>query len=181
MDFISQIINEVVESVVEERWLPIDENYKVSDLGRVKSFAKCKNGKIMKPIISSNGYFVTQLGRKNQYLIHRLVLQTFLPIDVMKEVNHKNHIKTDNRLCNLEWCSRSENERFKKKHEGCSSQYKGVSWFKSRNKWEASCKIDGKKIHLGRFDDEHDAGRAYNEFVIKNDLQHFTILNDFNL
>jgi hypothetical protein len=181
MDFISQIIDEVVDSVVEERWLPIDENYHVSDLGRVKSFAQCKDGRIMKPTISNNGYFVTRLGRKTQHLIHRLVLQTFLPIDVMKEVNHKNHIKTDNRLENLEWCSRSENERFKKKREGCSSQYKGVYWDKSRNKWEACCKIDGKSNYLGRFDDEHDAGRAYNEFIIKHDLQHFTILNDLSL
>jgi hypothetical protein len=180
MDFISQIIDEVVDSVVEERWLPIDENYHVSDLGRVKSFVKYKDGRIMKPKIKKNGYCELSLssnGVKKSYTVHRLILQAFLPINEIKQVNHKNHIKTDNRLENLEWCNCSENLRFRKKREGCSSQYIGVCWDKQNKKWVASCCINKKRIHIGYFDDERDAARAYNEFVIKHDLQHFTILN----
>jgi hypothetical protein len=178
MDFISQIIDEVVDSVLEERWLPIvgyDGKYEVSDLGRVKSFARYKDGRILKHKIDK-GYLRVELKGKI-YSIHRLVLQAFLPIDEIKQVNHMNHIKTDNRLCNLEWCSPSENLRFRKKREGLSSQYIGVCWFKRDKKWQASCKIDGKLIYIGIFDDEHDAARAYNDFIIKHDLQHFTILN----
>jgi hypothetical protein len=178
MDFISQIIDEVVDSVVEERWLPIvgyEGLYEVSDLGRVKSFARYKDGKILKPTIYG-GYLRVELKDKTNK-IHRLVLQAFLPIDEFKQVNHMNHIKTDNRLCNLEWCSPSENLRFRKKREGLSSQYIGVCWFKRDKKWRASCCIDSKVIHIGYFDDEHDAGRAYNEFIIKHNLQHFTMLN----
>jgi len=166
-----------------ETWLPIveyDGKYEVSDLGRVKSFARYKDGKIIKPLFNKFGYLhvVLSNNEKKQHSIHRLVLQTFLPIDEIKEVNHKNHIKSDNRLCNLEWCFPSENVRFRKKREGLSSQYIGVSWHKSINKWRANCNINKKQNYIGYFDDEKDAGKAYNDFVILHNLQQFVILND---
>ena len=167
---------------MEENWLPIVgyENYEVSDLGRVKNV---KSSRILKPQLNSLGYFHVALWEnknKKQNMIHRLVLQTFLPIVEMKEVNHKNHNKNDNRLENLEWCSRSENQRFKKKRKGLTSKYVGVYWFKNRNKWYSSCRLNGKKVHLGSFDDEREAGNAYNEFIIKHNLQDFVILNDLS-
>jgi hypothetical protein len=162
---------------MEENWLPVVgyENYEVSDLGRVKNI---KTGKILKPTIRKDGYCLTSLGRKNQYLVHRLILLTFLPNDEMEAVNHKNHNKTDNRLCNLEWCSHSENNRFKKKRGGLTSKYVGVCWDKNRNKWDSKCSFNNKTIHFGRFDDEREAAKAYNEFIIKHNLQDFAILND---
>jgi len=184
MDFISQIIDEVIESVVEEEWRPIvgyEGLYEVSDLGRIKSFAQCKDGRIMKPSPNKDGYLNVNLCNKGKkiFKVHRLVLQTFLPIEENKEVNHKNHNKSDNRLCNLEWCSRSENCRFCKKREGCSSQYKGVTWYKRDKKWSAMCRLNGKNVHLGRFDTEEEGAKAYNDFVILKGLQDFVDLNKF--
>lgn len=46
-------------------------------------------------------------------LVHRLVAQAFLPNpQLFSEVNHKNEIKDDNRVENLEWCNRQYNTRY---------------------------------------------------------------------
>jgi len=157
MDFISQIIDEVIESVVEEEWRPIvgyEGLYEVSDLGRIKSFAQCKDGRIMKPSPNKDGYLNVNLCNKGKkiFKVHRLV--------------------------NLRWATHSQNQRFQKKREGCSSQYLGVSrWIGRGKNWKATCNIDGKNIHLGYFDTEEEGAKAYNNFVISKGLQDFVNLN----
>lgn len=44
------------------------------------------------------------------------------------------------------------------------SKYRGVSWHRGKRKWQAQIKAgDGKNTHLGRFDNEDDAARAFND------------------
>lgn len=73
-----------------------------------------KRGKPLKGHIDRCGYYevvFSENGKMKSYLVHRLILETFNPISNMDsyDVNHKNGVKTDNRLENLEWCTRSEN------------------------------------------------------------------------
>jgi hypothetical protein len=42
-----------------------------------------------------------------------------------------------------------------------SSKYRGVSWRKDKSQWEAQIKVAGKLEHLGYFDDEAEAARAF--------------------
>ncbi len=91
-----------------EIWKPIigHENYEVSNLGNVKSL---KKDIILKYRFHHNGYASIALKRKN-YLVHRLVAKAFLEnLEGKTDVNHKNCIKSDNRLENLEWVNKKEN------------------------------------------------------------------------
>lgn len=60
------------------------------------------------------GYILVSLsdrnGRKNNLYLHRLLMTAYVPNPENKgDVNHKNGIKHDNRLENLEWCTRRDN------------------------------------------------------------------------
>jgi hypothetical protein len=48
----------------------------------------------------------------------------------------------------------------KKNKSSFSSQYKGVCWSKRYSKWQANIRYNGKRHHLGYFDDEGEAARA---------------------
>lgn len=86
-------------------------DFLVSNIGNVRNkatgfqykFSFCK------------GYRVANIrykGKQKNVKAHRLVAMAFLPNpDNLPEVNHKNGVKSDNRLENLEWCSRSQNAK----------------------------------------------------------------------
>lgn len=99
-----------------ETWKEItwtNGRYYVSDLGNVMSVGGKKKGKtIMKPRIQNSGYNIVKLfvdGHHITCLVHRLVALAFIGECQGMDVNHKNGNKTDNRVSNLEWCTRKEN------------------------------------------------------------------------
>jgi hypothetical protein len=99
-----------------ERWLPIagfEGVYEVSDLGRVRSFAKSSSGRIRKLSANSQGYVTVDLWRGNVQdtrRLHRIVLETFVgPAPEGTEGCHGNGVRLDNRLSNLRWDTRIEN------------------------------------------------------------------------
>lgn len=86
--------------------------YQVSNHGNVKSFAWGKE-RILKPGRNSGGYLCVVLhaeGMRSTRTVHRLVMEAFVPNEEGKEsINHKNGVKADNHLSNLEWATLSEN------------------------------------------------------------------------
>lgn len=101
------------EELNNEQWKAIDGYnglYEVSSLGRVRS-KHSGEWKVMKPSKNDNGYLLVDLvqgGKRTRKMtrVHRLVAQAFIPNDDSSKtiINHRNEIKSDNRVSNLEWC-----------------------------------------------------------------------------
>lgn len=109
-----------------EIWRPIrgvNDCYYISNLGRVKSGGRWVNHskkgirfvreKILKQYAKPNGYMSIGIYlNKNikTFYVHRLVAINFIDNPLIKgEVNHKDGDKTNNKVCNLEWVTKSEN------------------------------------------------------------------------
>lgn len=95
-----------------EKPIPGFPGYTITDDGKVISY-KMHKPKIMKTWYQHSGYENIKLCKNNityHFLIHRLVAEAFIPNPTgLKEINHKNNNKQDNRVENLEWCDRRYN------------------------------------------------------------------------
>jgi hypothetical protein len=78
-------------------------------------------------------------------------------------VDHINGNGLDNRLDNLRLCTVAENNRNNKNSriKTRKSLYKGVYFRLSEERWTASIGVDGKTVHLGMFETEIEAAKAY--------------------
>lgn len=88
------------------------EDYAVTDQGQIISY-KYSQPRIMKTWFQTSGYENIKLCKENKtyhFLVHRLVAEYFIenPFN-LPEVNHKNKNVKDNRVENLEWCTRLQN------------------------------------------------------------------------
>lgn len=101
-----------------EKWktIPNFSGYEASTLGNIRSLNYKRTGKVkvLKPGLSPDGYLKTMIlddnGKYRSWTIHLFVALAFIgekPDGL--EIDHINGIKTDNRLENLEYVTRSEN------------------------------------------------------------------------
>ena len=98
----------------EEIWVTVDfkPSYEVSNFGRIRN--KNRNG-FLKPwkINNSKGHLCVSLGRKNKYLVHRLVGYCFLGLDINNPnelICHKDDIAKHNFTWNLYVGDKSSNQ-----------------------------------------------------------------------
>jgi len=81
--------------------------------------------------------------------------------------DHINRHGLDNRKQNLRSCTKRENTLNQSAHRGAFSKYKGVYWKKREGRWAACIKSEGVKKHLGYFDSEVNAAKAYDKAAKK--------------
>lgn len=133
--------------------------YQISTTGDVYSIKYGKR-KLMKLRKDKYGYLRVCLckdGKHKHFQVHRLVALAFIPNpDNLPQVNHKNEVKTDNRIENLEWCSAKYNIRYGTGNERRSKtniETQGVKYGKS----VAQYALDGTLI--GIYHSLHEAER----------------------
>lgn len=129
----------------------------------------------------STGYHRLQIGAETWMLYRIIWIYHYGEIPVGKTIDHKDHDKTNNIITNLRLATRSEQNKFQRKRSGCSSQYIGVSWRKRNSKYEVTVNtyFDGIKRpkYLGSYFDEVSAAIARDDYVIKNNLTEWNLLN----
>ena len=132
--------------------------------------------KKLKTFFTRTGYECLKLskdGVKTHPTVHRLVAKAFIPNPLNKsEVNHKDGDKSNNKVSNLEWMTSSENKIHardtglkiynnptKGLKLGKGSQYRNVTYDKSRNRWIASIAHNNKRLGQKRFVSEIEAAK----------------------
>ena len=115
--------------------------YKVSNKGNVFSVERKdsqgqkRGGRTLKPTYHTDGYLKLDLyknGMRKTKTVHRLVADTFIPNpNNYLEINHKDEIKTNNNVANLEWCTSKYNknhgDRTEKARQKLSKRVKAVN------------------------------------------------------
>jgi len=97
-----------------------------------------------------NGY--TEIGIRNKtYKIHRLAFLYMTGLMPEHQVDHINHVKDDNRWCNLRLVTNAENQKNTTRNKNNTSGVLGVNWRKDRSKWRAQIMVDGINKELGSY------------------------------
>lgn len=102
------------------------------------------------------------------YQEHRLIMMLcFGHIPENAEIDHINHVRDDNRLCNLRFVTRSENQRNQSVSSKSTTGVTGVYFSKSRNKFIAQIKVNRQVHYLGCYNTLEEAAAARAEANLK--------------
>lgn len=106
---------------------------------------------------NSQTFYACRARRGKKVFMHRLIANA--PAGLL--VDHIDGNGLNNQKHNLRLCTITQNARNRGPNRNASSRYKGISWSKCCKKWQARIRPNRKTIHLGLFDNEIQAGIAY--------------------
>ena len=115
----------------------------------------------------SHGYIQIMLDRR-VYRAHRLAWLYTHGVWPVRDIDHIDGNKANNQIKNLREATDSENNCNVGLKSNNTTGYKGVHFYKARNRFQAYAKINGKRIHLGYFPTAELASEAYQTFAKAN-------------
>lgn len=106
-------------------------------------------------------WYAVRSENKKRILMHRVIMG--LADNDSRMVDHIDGEGLNDWMANLRVCTNAENQHNQnvKPLGRKTSRYKGVSWRDRDQCWYASIMFNNKSINLGTYDDESDAGAAY--------------------
>ena len=142
------------------------------DTGEILWVKYPKNyNKINKPKIAGrlhySGYRIITLMNKG-VMAHRLIWAVYYNKWPDGSLDHIDGSKSNNSINNLRIATRSQNAYNCGPKKISTSGYKNVQWDKDTNKWRVRVTVNGKRHHIGRFENIDDAVLASNNFMINN-------------
>lgn len=127
-----------------------------------EDFLRVSKFKWSASVYKNNFYAITDIYQKNKKKKIRTGMHRFLMnFPKNKDVDHINGNGLDNRKINLRVCSRSQNSMNRDKSSLNKSGYKGVSWCKAMNSWQACISFNRKTIYLGCYSTPKKAHEIY--------------------
>ncbi len=120
--------------------------------------------------LDTHGYRMVRVGGK-EYRAHRLAWFMTHGAWPPADLDHINHIRSDNRLSNLREATRSENLGNSRMASNNTSGFKGVHLHKASGRWQAYITFNYKRQSLGYFNSPQAAAAAYLEAAKKQFLQ----------
>lgn len=97
-------------------------------------------------------------GKRRAIRLHRIIVRAPQGL----EVDHIDGDGLNNLRANLRICNNIENQHgYQRKPANTSSEFRGVCWHKATGKWLAQIQHNCHRLHIGLFDDEVEAARAF--------------------
>jgi hypothetical protein len=152
-----------VEGVEMKKTIPIDvdrcnELFEYRDGQLIRKLATRAFVKVGDSVgtTSAGGYLTVRVDGKI-FKVSRIIYAMHYGDPGQKQVDHINHIRTDNRIENLRIVTVQENAHNQSKLKRNTSGFTGVNWNKKAERWVVHINVDKKQAYLGSFKKKRDA------------------------